>query len=99
KVLVVYHKNSSGAFTQFLGRLKDGFDESPNFTKGFLTMYRLHAVKFHLVEVDSYDNTVFLSAIRKAVEQQSENFDIAIIETKEEFKKLLPLEDMYWLSK
>jgi hypothetical protein len=99
KVLVVCHKSSSGAFTQFLGRLKDGFDESPTFTKGLLAMYRLHSINFQLVEVESYDNTMFLNAIKKAVEQHNENFDIAIIETREEFKKRLPSEDMYWLSK
>lgn len=99
KVLVVCHKTSSGAFTQFLGRLKDGFDESPTFTKGFLAMYRLHSINFHLVEVDSYDNSVFLNAIKKAVETNNENFDIAIIETRDEFKKKIPSEDSYWLSK
>lgn len=99
KVLVVCHKASSGAFTQFLGRLKDGFDESLTFNKGFLAMYRLHAINFHVVEVDSYDNEIFLNAIKRAIEQQDENFDIAIVETREEFKKRIPSEDMYWLSK
>lgn len=99
KVLVVCHKNSSGAFTQFLGRLKDGFDESPTFTKGFLAMYRLHSISFQVVEVDSYESNAFMTAIRKAVDQQDDQFDIAIIETREEFKKRLPSEDLYWLSK
>ncbi|MGJ1322488.1 Piwi domain-containing protein [Sphingobacterium faecium] len=99
KVLVICHKNSAGAFTQFLGRLKDGFRESPNFTKGFIAMYRLHNITFQLVEVDDYKVTSFMHNIKRSVEKSEESFDIAIIETKEEFKKLSPDQDIYWLSK
>lgn len=99
KVLVVCHKNSAGAFSQFLGRLKDGFSEAPTFTKGFVAMYRLHDISFQLVEVDDYNAKTFLACIKNAVEQSEKGFDIAIIETKEEFKRLASQEDIYWLSK
>lgn len=99
KVLVVCHKNSAGAFSEFLGRLKDGFSEAPTFTKGFLAMYRLHDISFQMVEVDSYDANAFLECIKNAVERSDKDFDIAIIETREEFKRLTPQEDIYWLSK
>jgi hypothetical protein len=99
KVLVVCHKNSVGAFSQFLGRLKEGFSEAPTFTKGFVAMYRLHDISFQVVEVDSYNLDAFLDKIKNAVEQSDKGFDIAIIETKEEFKRLPPQEDIYWMSK
>lgn len=99
KVLVVCHKNSSGAFTQFLGRLKDGFSEALNFTQGILKLYRLHAIDFHFIEVDSFAKESFMTAIKRAVELPNKDFDIAIIETKEEFKRNSPTEDIYWLAK
>lgn len=99
KVLMVCHKNSVGAFSQFLGRLKDGFSEAPTFTKGFVAMYRLHDISFQVVEVDSYKVDAFLDKIKNAVEQSDKGYDIAIIETKEEFKRLSPQEDIYWMSK
>lgn len=99
KVLVVCHRNSSGAFTQFLGRLKDGFSEAPTFTQGILKLYRLLAIDFHFVEVDSFTKDSFMTAIKGAVELTNKDFDIAIIETKEEFKRNSPSEDIYWLAK
>ncbi|WP_461791569.1 Piwi domain-containing protein [Pedobacter sp.] len=99
RVLVVCHKNSVGAFSQFLGRLKEGFSEAPTFAKGFVAMYRLHDMNFQIVEVESYRADVFMNAIKKAVEQNEGGFDIAIIETREEFKRLSPQEDLYWISK
>lgn len=99
RVLVVCHKNSVGAFTQFLGRLKEGFSEAPTFTKGFIAMYRLHDMDVQIVEVDSYKADIFMNYIKRAVEQSEDGFDIAIIETKEEFKRNSPQEDIYWISK
>ncbi|UOE52463.1 hypothetical protein MTO98_15410 [Mucilaginibacter sp. SMC90] len=99
RVLVVCHKNSSGAFTQFLGRLKDGFNEAPTFTQGMVKLYRLHAIDFHFVEVESFDKKGFMAAIQQAVELPNKDFDIAIVETKEEFKRNSPAEDIYWLAK
>jgi len=99
KILIVCHKSSSGAFTQFLGRLKDGFSEAPTFTQGMLKLYRLHAMDFHFVEIDSYIKESYMAAIKDAVELPNKDFDIAIIETKEEFKKNSPSEDIYWLAK
>lgn len=78
--MVVCHRNSSGAFTQFLGRLKDGFSEAPTFTQGILKLYRLLAIDFHFVEVDSFTKDSFMTAIKGAVELTNKDFDIAIIE-------------------
>lgn len=99
RVLVVCHKNSVGGFTQFLGRLKDGNSEDPTFAKGFLTLYRLNGISFQMVEVDDYNPMSFLEKIKQNVEKTEKPYDIALIETKEEFKRLSPDEDIYWLSK
>lgn len=98
-MLVVCHKNSSGAFSQFLGRLKEGYSEAPSFAKGFIAMYRLHDMDIQIVEVGSYDAEVFMGQIKKAVEKSERGFDIAIIETREEFKRRPPQDDIYWMSK
>ncbi len=98
-VLVICHKSSVGAFSQFLGRLRDGYNESPTFTKGFIALYRLQGITFKIVEVDDYSTANFLDKIKKAIEQSEKQFDIAIIETKHEFRRLPPQEDSYWQSK
>ncbi len=98
-VLVVYHKNSSGAFTQFLGWLKDGLPNSTYFQQGLLAKYRLTDIRFHCVEIESYSKDAYLEALKKAYLFTPNSFDIAIIETKEEFKKLPTIENPYWYTK
>lgn len=99
KVLVVCHKNSSGAFSQFLGKLKDGIPDSNYFSKGFLAKYRLQNIQFHYVEIEDYFKNTYLQAIKNAINSSSLEFDIAIVETREDFKKMLPEENPYWAVK
>ncbi|MET7253998.1 Piwi domain-containing protein [Dyadobacter fermentans] len=98
-VLVVCHRNSAGAFTQFLARLRDGFNESQTFSKGMLAKYRLHSMTFDCVEVENFTKESFVNAIKSAVERGEKTYDLAIIETREEFKKFSPIDDIYWVSK
>lgn len=98
-VLVIYHKNSSGAFTQFLGWLKDGLPDSAYFQQGLLAKYRLTDIRFYCFEIESYDKDSYVSALKKAYLSTPNSFDIAIVETKEEFKKLPTVENPYWHTK
>lgn len=98
-VLVVCHKSSSGAFSQFLGKLKDGIQDSNYFSKGFLAKYRLQSIQFNYVEIDDYSKDTYLDALRKAINSTSVEFNLAIIETREDFKKFSPEENPYWATK
>ncbi len=97
-VLVLCHRNSSGAFSQFLAAFRDGLPDSDYFSKGFIAKYRLQNIQFHFVEINDYQAKSYLEAIRKALVTTQE-YDIAIIETREEFKQLPPVENPYWIVK
>ncbi|WP_293899006.1 Piwi domain-containing protein [Sporocytophaga sp.] len=89
KILVICHKNNRGGFASFLAKLKDGIPNSTYFSKGFLTKYHIHKTEFIIDEVENYSISSYLSTINKYVKNNlGRPFDLAIVETKNEFKTL-----------
>lgn len=99
RVLVVCHKGSSGGFSQFLAQLKDGIQGSPYFSKGFLAKYRLQSIEFILKEISDYNSSTYLEVIKKAIVESEETYDIALVETREDFKSLPVVTNPYFISK
>ncbi|MCE7996345.1 MAG: Piwi domain protein [Roseivirga sp.] len=97
KVLVICHRSNRGGYSSFLGKLKSGLPNSNWFKKGIVDKYKLHDIDFVWHEIDDYDLSTYKSAVEKAVRDHSDNlFDLAIVETKQEFKSRTPDQNPYY---
>lgn len=88
KILAVLHKNHRGGFADFLGKLKNGIPHSSSFKSGLVGKYRLHDVTFETVELENYRVQEYADKIVGYIREQDTLPDLAIVETKEEFKQL-----------
>lgn len=98
-VLAVFHKKNRGYATNFLAKLVNGMPESQFFKKGFKDLFRLHEVPVHTEELDSYEPEAYEEAIAKAIRSEADKFDLAIVETLEESKRLPPFNNPYLRAK
>lgn len=98
-VLAIFHKSNRGYATNFLAKLVNGIPDSQFFKKGFKDLFRLHDVRVQTEELDSYDPAAYEEAIGRAVRSGQGGFDLAIVETLEESKRLSPEKNPYLRAK
>ena len=98
-VLAIFHKSNRGYATNFLAKLVNGIPDSQFFKKGFKDLFRLHDVRVQTEELDSYDAAAYEEAISRAVRSGQSGFDLAIVETLEESKRLPPAQNPYLRAK
>jgi hypothetical protein len=99
RVLAIFHKSNRGYATNFLGKLVNGIPDSQFFKKGFKDLFRLHDVQVQTEELDSYDPPAYEEAISRAVRGGHGGFDLAIVETLEESKRVPPAQNSYLRAK
>ena len=98
-MLAIFHKSNRGYATNFLAKLVNGIPDSQFFKKGFKDLFRLHDVRVQTEELDSYDAAAYEEAISRAVRSGQSGFDLAIVETLEESKRLPPAQNPYLRAK
>lgn len=99
KVLAVLHKNHRGGFTDFLGKLKSGIPHSSSFKSGLVGKYRLYDVTFETVELENYGVREYAEKIVGYIREQDTLPNLAVVETKEEFKQLPSESNPYYRVK
>jgi hypothetical protein len=98
-ILAIFHKSNRGYATNFLAKLVNGIPDSQFYKKGFKDLFRLHDVRVQTEELDSYDPVAYEEAIGRAVRGGPGAFDVAIVETTEESKRLAPAQNPYLRAK
>jgi hypothetical protein len=99
KVLAVLHENHRGGFADFLGKLKSGIPHSRTFKSGLVGKYRLHDVTFETVELGNYGVREYAEKIADYIREQDTLPDLAVVETKEEFRQLPSQANPYYWVK
>ncbi len=99
RILVIFHRQHAGDFTRFLAHLRDGVPEHQWFPNGMIGKYRLTNMTFHIEELTNYSVEEYLGAIERGVGKQDAAFDLAIIETSEDFRSLQNTENPYFRAK
>lgn len=97
KVLVVCHRANRGTFASFLARLKSGIPNSQYFKSGMVDKYRLRDIEFVIEEISNYSIQEYIDILQNAVRLHSDSqFDLALIETKGEWKRFSPENNPYY---
>ena len=99
KVLMICHQQHAGSFTKFLAELKNGIPNHSYFANGMVRKYSLTSMEYRIGEINDYSVKQYLDTISKIIRAEEAPFDIAIIETKEEFKRLAPEDNPYYQVK
>lgn len=99
KVLVVFHQRNTGHFTEFLAQLKGGIAQHAYFANGMVRKYGLTTMEYRIAEITDYTVPQYLAAINKLLRAETGTFDIAIIETCENFRQLPPVDNPYFQVK
>jgi argonaute-like protein implicated in RNA metabolism and viral defense len=99
KVLAVLHENHRGGFADFLGKLKSGIPSSRSFKSGLVGKYRLHDITFETVELGNYGLREYAEKIADYIREQDTLPDLAVVETKEEFRQLPSQSNPYYWVK
>jgi len=98
-VLVCCHSNSRGGFSSFTGDLINGIPDSDNFKEGLLGKYDLSGASVSIIEIDSYSVEEYRRTIKGWLREQPDLPDLAIVETRERFKKEKPENNPYYVVK
>lgn len=97
RVLVVCHRNHRGSFSSFLAKLTNGIPDSQYFKSGMIDKYRLQDIDFVIEEISNYSIREYLDILQKSIRLNSDNaFDLALIETKNDWKYFLPENNPYY---
>ena len=99
KVLVVFHQRNAGHFAEFLAQLKGGIAQHAYFANGMVRKYGLTAMEYRIAEITDYTVPQYLAAINRLLRAETGTFDIAIIETCDEFRQLSPANNPYYQVK
>jgi len=94
--LVVCAKSNRGAFTEFLGKLKQGITSSAYFKGGMIGKYRIHDISFEIVELDNYSVNEYQNKIMNHMKSRDSLPHLAIVETSENFKHEKPENNPYY---
>jgi hypothetical protein len=98
-ILVICHKANRGAFSEFLGKIKQGIPSSGYFKGGMIGKYKLHDMSFEIVEVENYSIIEYQGKIVNYIKTHDTLPDIAIAETTDEFKQEAPYNNPYYQIK
>jgi len=98
-ILAIFHRSNRGYATNFLAKLVNGIPDSQFFKKGFKDIFRLHDVRLQTEELNSYDPRAYEDAINRAIRTAQGGFDLAIVETQEESKRVQPAQNPYLRAK
>jgi hypothetical protein len=99
KVLALVHKNHRGGFADFLGKLKSGIPHSASFKSGLKGKYRLYDITFETIELENYGIREYAEKIAGYIKEQDTLPDLAVIETKDEFRRLSSESNPYYRAK
>ena len=100
KVMVICHKKNRGGYSTFLAKLQHGIGQSKYFKKGLVAKYLLHGIDFVIEDIDDYSVESYKTCIDKVLRSNTgARFDLAIVETKQEFKALNPVDNPYYQAK
>lgn len=99
RILVIFHRQQTGYFTKFLAELRDGIPAHQWFANGMIGKFRLTNIFYHIEEIANYSVEEYLGAIERGVARQDAPFDLAIIETNDDFRRLPNTENPYFRSK
>lgn len=84
-ILAICLKENRGGFSTFLSSLIDGIPQAKYFKKGFQGKYDLHKVEATIEEINNFELSEYLKAIKNGLEGVKP--DIAIIEIPSEFRR------------
>jgi hypothetical protein len=99
RVLVIFHQQHASIFTEFLAKLRDGIPNHSWFGNGMLKKYHLTTVAYSIEELTNYSVDEYLNAIDRGVEKEKAPFDLAIIETSDDFRRLPNRDNPYFRVK
>ena len=100
RVLVVYHRHSRGAVTQFVKRLIDGMPDSKYFQLGLKALFRLTSVEPILKEVNNSSPEEYEDAVDNAVKETDQHgYDIALNECPDGSRLIHPKINPYYRAR
>ena len=104
-IAVLYPERFKGEVELFIKQFRDGVPPRPGketpFAQGFIRKYRLTGCTFEMFPIDSYneDTNGYKTACLKALQDNQEDIDIAIIVIREDFHQLYGESNPYLVSK
>lgn len=97
KVLVLCNRLNRGSFSSFLAKLKSGIPNSQYFKSGMVDKYRLQDIDFVVEEISNYSIQEYLDVLQKVIRLNLDKpFDLALIETKGDWKRFSPENNPYY---
>ena len=100
RILALCHSRNRGAMSQFAQQLKEGIPESQFFKRGLKSLFRLNSVTITIKEVENSFAETYEEAIDQAIsEQQSNHFDLGLIECSESFRQYPVSENPYYRAR
>ncbi len=99
RMLVIFHRQNEGLFTRFLAQLIDGVPNHSYFANGLARKYVLTSLNYRIVELTDYTVAEYLAAINLGIQQEGTPFDLALVETCDEFRRLPPAQNPYYQVK
>ena len=104
-IAVLYPERFKGEVELFIKQFRDGVPPRPGketpFAQGFIRKYRLTGCTFEMFPIDSYneDTNGYKTACLKALQDNQEDIDLAIIVIREDFHQLYGASNPYLVSK
>ena len=100
KFLAICHRSNRGSMSDFLGKFRDGISDSRYFKKGFKDLFKLHSLDFKIYESNGLFPENYEEAIDRALKENDDiNFDLAVVEGREESKYFPIVDNPYYRSK
>ena len=104
-IAVLYPERFKGEVELFIKQFRDGVPPRPGkatpFAQGFIRKYRLTGCTFEMFPIDSYneDTNGYKTTCLKALQDNQEDIDLAIVVTREDFHQLYGESNPYLVSK